>query len=229
MTAHRPRVRSRKPGRPRAEQASGLAPAAIATAALALIDRDGLDAFSLRRLAAALGCQPMSLYHHVPAKGALLDLVAAHLLADVPVPPPAAGPWRARLTAVARGYLAVARAHPRAAVLLVERRWSLPGPLGFLDAILAIFRGAGLDPAGAAMAFRHLGFYLNGAVMALVSLTGQHPDATASAVDAAAPVLPPHVRAAARYLAAPQFEAHFRAGLEIVLDGIAAAIARSGG
>ncbi|MCE9572620.1 MAG: TetR/AcrR family transcriptional regulator C-terminal domain-containing protein [Deltaproteobacteria bacterium] len=214
------RRRPRGPGRPRADRASGLDPEAIARAALALIDREGLDDFSLRKLAAALGCQPMSLYHHVPSKGALLDLVAAHLIAQVRVP--ATGAWRPRLAAVARAYLGVAADHPRAAVLMVTRRFNLPSQLAFLEQVLGLLRDSGLDAAHAAMAFRQLGFFLNGAAMALVSLRGEQPDATPSAVDRIAPELPPRVAASARYLAAPHFDAHVARGLEIVLDGIAA-------
>ena len=60
----------------------------IAAAAVALIDGEGLDALSMRRLGAALGVEAMSLYRHFPSKAALLEAVVARLLAELPVPAP---------------------------------------------------------------------------------------------------------------------------------------------
>ena len=48
----------------------------IISAAIDLIERDGIEAFSMRRLAAELGCGLMSLYHHVPSRSSLLDGIA---------------------------------------------------------------------------------------------------------------------------------------------------------
>jgi AcrR family transcriptional regulator len=56
---------------------------AVLATALHLIDRDGADALSMRRLAQALGCDPMTLYRHAPNKAALLDGVTEIVLAQL--------------------------------------------------------------------------------------------------------------------------------------------------
>src|ERR1043165_9533546 len=59
----------------------------ILDAALALLDRDGLEALSMRKLGEALGVEAMSLYNHVPNKAALLDGIHELILTSVPAPP----------------------------------------------------------------------------------------------------------------------------------------------
>ena len=59
---------------------------AIVTAALQLIDRDGLQALSMRKLADRLDVQPMAFYHHFPNKDALLDRVADAVIGSIEVP-----------------------------------------------------------------------------------------------------------------------------------------------
>ena len=48
----------------------------VLTTALEIIDRDGVDGLSMRRLARRLDCDPMTIYRHAPNKAALLDAVA---------------------------------------------------------------------------------------------------------------------------------------------------------
>ena len=99
----------------------------ILAAALAIIDADGADGLSMRRLARALGRDPMILYRHTPSKAALLDGVAEIVLAQLRVD--SADPdWAAQLRTVARDYRALALAHPRVVPMLVTR--PLATPLG---------------------------------------------------------------------------------------------------
>src|SRR6204780_5834015 len=89
----------------------------VLAAALELIDRDGVDGLSVRRLGRVLGRDPMILYRHAPNKAALLDGVAETILAQLKVD--SADPdWAAQLRAVARDYRALALAHPNALPLL---------------------------------------------------------------------------------------------------------------
>jgi AcrR family transcriptional regulator len=59
---------------------------AVLAAALEIIDRDGTDALSMRRLARALDRDRMILYRHAPNKAAVLDGVAETVLAQLPGP-----------------------------------------------------------------------------------------------------------------------------------------------
>src|ERR1700721_1714284 len=93
--------------------------------ALELIDRDGADALSMRRLGAALDRDPMILYRHAPGKAALLDGVVETVLARLKVDP-ADPDWTAQLRGVAREYRALALAHPNVVPLLVTRPLATP-------------------------------------------------------------------------------------------------------
>ncbi|MBN9576941.1 MAG: helix-turn-helix transcriptional regulator, partial [Alphaproteobacteria bacterium] len=70
--------------------------------ALALIDEAGLDGFSIRKLGARLGVEPMALYHHFPSRPAVLAAVAARVLAAAPLPAVDGG-WRGWCGQAARG------------------------------------------------------------------------------------------------------------------------------
>jgi len=74
---------------------------AIRTAALRLIDDDGLDAFSTRKLGAALGCEAMAIYWYYPSKEALLDAIVDLLMEDVAAAVVENADWIATLRAVA--------------------------------------------------------------------------------------------------------------------------------
>ncbi|MFE4590533.1 TetR/AcrR family transcriptional regulator [Streptomyces laurentii] len=104
----------------------------IVGAAVALADAEGLDAVSMRRVSAELGVGTMSLYRYVPGKTELLDLmldrVQGESLAGEPAAPPARQPggWRTAIELLARGHLALYRAHPW--LLKVNETRSLLGP-----------------------------------------------------------------------------------------------------
>ena len=99
----------------------------VLATALEIIDRDGADALSMRRLARALGRDPMILYRHAPNKAALLEGVAETVLTHLKVDP-ADPDWAAQLRSVARDYRQLALAHPNVVPLLVTR--PLATPLG---------------------------------------------------------------------------------------------------
>ena len=124
----------------------------VLAAALDIVDRDGADALSMRRLAAALDRDPMILYRHAANKAAVLDGVAESVLAQLKVD--STDPdWQAQLRAVARSYRALALAHPRVVPLLVTRPLATPlalrprGTLRPLEDILTLLTRAGsADP-----------------------------------------------------------------------------------
>jgi AcrR family transcriptional regulator len=91
----------------------------VLTTALEIIDRDGADGLSMRRLALALDRDPMILYRHAPNKAALLDGVVETVLAQLKVDP-ADADWAGQLRAVARDYLAPQGEEDESAVPLYE-------------------------------------------------------------------------------------------------------------
>ena len=142
----------------------------VLTTALEIIDRDGAEGLSMRRLARALNRDPMILYRHAPNKAALLDGVAETVLAQLKVDP-ADPDWAGQLRAVARDYRALALAHPHVVPLLVTRPLATPlalrppGTLRPLEDVLALLTRAGFGGADALHIYRALFGFLHGHVL----------------------------------------------------------------
>jgi AcrR family transcriptional regulator len=141
---------------------------AIAEAALAHIDAHGRAALSMRSLAAGVGVEAMSLYHHVAGIEDVLDLVVDRLLASLQVEPNERNPRQA-LHAYAKAYLALAEAHPNAFPLVATRLWHTPAAIALVGATVGMLRGLGLSQRAALRQARVLGAYLNGAGLALAA------------------------------------------------------------
>ena len=149
--------------RPRHERPP-LSPERIGAAAFALVDSEGLAALSARRLATSLGCEAMSLYHHVENMEAVLDLVVDEALAKIRTP---FSPVRGGLLQPSRQYLELAESHPAAFALVATRRWRTPRAIALAEAFVRRMSAMGLSPGVALRRARILGAYLNGAGLAL--------------------------------------------------------------
>ena len=75
----------------------------IVRAATHLLDEAGADEFSMRRLAAALGVDPMAVYRHLPGRAAILHEVLEAAVAELPLPDPGS-PWQKRVRALCVAY-----------------------------------------------------------------------------------------------------------------------------
>ncbi|MGW4794380.1 TetR/AcrR family transcriptional regulator [Nonomuraea sp. NPDC004297] len=84
----------------------------ISTTALRLMDEGGVEGLSMRKLAAELNVNPMSLYHHVESKDALVRLICSTAAQRMDLPPDDGSPWQDQLRALALGYYRNALAHP---------------------------------------------------------------------------------------------------------------------
>ena len=98
-------------GKPRSKRAP-LTPDLIFKRALGIIDTDGLDALSMRRLAFDLGVEAASLYHHIADKEALIDGVIGCMRSEMRVTGDASGDWKEFLEEVLVEYRRVLTAHP---------------------------------------------------------------------------------------------------------------------
>ncbi len=130
----------------------------ILAAGLELADADGLDAVSMRRVAARLGVQAMSLYNHVASKDALLDGMLERVLQEAKLPEPA-GDWETELRACAASLHDALRRHPWSCGLVMAPA-AYPGALAarirYIEALLATLRAAGFTPAQAYHAYHAL-------------------------------------------------------------------------
>jgi AcrR family transcriptional regulator len=119
---------------------------AIVAAAIRLLDAEGLDALSMRRIADQLGTGAASLYWHVGSKDGLLDLVFDQVIGEVTVPDPEPDRWRQQLKDVARSQRAISLRHPYIVRISIGRIPMGPNALRYSERVLAILRAAGLPP-----------------------------------------------------------------------------------
>ncbi len=124
----------------------------ILATALALLEREGERALSMRRVAAALGTGPMSLYRHVRDKADLLDGVGRLALGGVGAAIPAEGPWPDRVLAWMGALRRELLHHPAVVPLLRAEGVVLPALLTAQERLLEILHRAGLEHERAAAA-----------------------------------------------------------------------------
>ncbi|MFB7918407.1 TetR/AcrR family transcriptional regulator [Streptomyces sp. NPDC056061] len=165
---------------------AGLSRERIATAAVALVDRDGLERFGVRRLAEELGVDPMSIYHHIKGKAALLDAVSEAVLTEVAdAADDTSDDWAQVARRTAHSYRDMAYRHPRVFPLLTTRAQTSPVALTALERLVTAMRGAGLpDPVVADAPLTLFGF-LNGYLLAVLSGEADKPTEAAPPIDPA--------------------------------------------
>ncbi len=89
--------------------------------ALRIVDAEGLDALTMRRLGSELGVEAASLYHHVPNKDALLDGVVMRMRTELRIPDPIPPDWKDLMAAIFDEYGRVLAAHPHLVPLAGRR------------------------------------------------------------------------------------------------------------
>jgi TetR/AcrR family transcriptional regulator, tetracycline repressor protein len=119
---------------------------AVVGRALQLADAIGLDALTIRKLAAELGVTPMALYWHFRSKDELLDGLAERVWSEIDTNVDDTAPWSAQLRGLLESLLRVLRAHPAAAQLLLGAEKEGESFLCATERTLEILRGAGFDP-----------------------------------------------------------------------------------
>lgn len=159
-----------KPGSPERDEPAPrrvpLTRARVIEAALRIMDAEGLEAVTMRRIGRELGVEAMSLYNHVKDKDDILDGVSELVMSEFELPP-STGDWREDGKNAAREWRRLLRTHPNVMALMAERRKPLANPesLRPMDSAIGILRGAGLDVRDAAQAFNAFGSYIMGFVM----------------------------------------------------------------
>jgi AcrR family transcriptional regulator len=213
------------PGRPRAR----LSREQVAAAALELLDRDGLEALSMRRLAEQLGVGTMTLYGYFRNKDELLDAVVDAAVADRE-PFVFEGTWQEQIRRLMQGSRRRLSRHPALVKVRADRPVLRPEALRFAETGLTILRTAGFGRTDAARSFRLLFTYVFG----YVSFS---PDATAEEARresrAATAALPPDDYPALRDTEEQLAEAMagretFEFGLDRIIDGLEAHLRAAG-
>ncbi|PSK95429.1 TetR family transcriptional regulator [Murinocardiopsis flavida] len=211
----------------------GLTLVQITTAAAATAEADGLDALSMRKVAARLGVGVASLYTYVPGRSALLALMLDTFIADAPLPHTVPGTWRAQIEVWARADWASFRSRPWLLRLATVRPLLGPNLLRWYESALRVLARTPLTTAERVAAVETIDGYVHGSARAAVDSAGAD-----AAWEAA------HVRFVNSVVDFDQYplwaeaavgghlgdhEAHFEFGLRRILDGIEAHIERSAG
>ncbi len=115
----------------------------IVEVATAILDADGLDALSTRRLADELGVRAPSLYNHFATKEEILDAVADAIIARVDLSMFGTRDWAVALTEWARAYRRALAAHPNAVSFLARGPDRRPAALALADAVYGALVDAG--------------------------------------------------------------------------------------
>lgn len=138
----------------------------IEDTALLLIDAEGLEKMSMRRLARQLGVAPGSLYHWIPNKKALLDDLCARALATVDLPPPDPSiDWRAELRRVCHSFRSLWLTHPGFVPVLIQHSGPNPTELMLHERLDAALESAGVEAGHRAAAIEVLPAFLFGVMV----------------------------------------------------------------
>lgn len=223
----------------------GLSVERITRAAIEVADAEGLGAVSMARVARQLGAGTMSLYRYVASKDELLLLMSDAALTDPPVPPPGAG-WREALRHWGDSVLAELRRHAWYVQIPLAGPPMGPRNMAWFDAALRTLDGTGLDAGDRVAAVMTLVTYVQGEVRLTAELIAARLAGTEASGDQFGRTMailadPMRYPALATVVSAGVFDdagppgpgaaaavEDTGASMEIILDGIAALIARRG-
>ncbi|MER6264940.1 TetR/AcrR family transcriptional regulator [Streptomyces sp900105245] len=196
-----------------------LTPEQLASAALAVIDRDGLAALSMRAVAKELGMSTMALYRYVEDRGELELLVVERVLYDVDtgMPDPAAS-WREQVSVMARRLRDTVGAHPEVVPLTVAHRHHSLGVLRWSETVLAVLTAAGLEGERRVVALRGLLSYVIGAIQ--LEHLGPLAGPGTTAITRLSPTDFPLMTRTARDARDVGPDQEFLGGLTMLLDGL---------
>jgi TetR/AcrR family tetracycline transcriptional repressor len=209
-------------GRPKGERR--LTRERIVEVALDLIDRAGLDGLSMRKLGTELGVDPMSIYHHLPNKDALLRAVVQSVFAGMRTPPPR-GQWTRRVHQWANAYRALALAHPNLVLRIVADPATVAvAAVQVNESLYAALDASGLPPKTIVRAADVIVDFVNGYVLAESAPGFSDGHAARRALQAELDSRPTEQVAVQRRLlgrpSTSESQDSFKFGIDLILAGI---------
>ena len=204
---------------------------AIVDAALAILDAEGVDALTIRRLGQELGTGAATLYWHIAGKDELCELVYDRIMGEIELPEPNPSRWEEQLKDMARQAYRAMLSHNDAVRLSIGRPPAGPNTLRIVEWMLGLMRGAGIPDQPTAYFGNILGRFLDASVLE-ASMAMTPPDVDASAGRAADVMqnywssLPgdqfPNLIALADTSFAGDADDLFEFGLDLLVSGLAA-------
>lgn len=201
----------------------------VMAAALRLVDDEGLDALTRRRLGQELGRDAMALYRHAPDRAALLDGIVELVLGELEIPSGGTD-WQAQLTRTAHDFRRIGLAHPHVVSLIVTRPLTTPlglrpvGTLRPLERLLGVLTGAGLTAPAALRVHRLFTALLHGHLLTELQEIVVDPEETSDLLRLGLHRLParefPLLRGLATELAGYDGAAELDRGLAVLFAGL---------
>ncbi|HET9872086.1 MAG TPA: TetR/AcrR family transcriptional regulator C-terminal domain-containing protein [Propionibacteriaceae bacterium] len=202
----------------------------VLTTALRLVDEEGLEALTRRRLGQELGRDAMALYRHAPDRAALLDGIVELVLEELDIPDDGQD-WQTQLSRTAHDFRRLGLAHPHVVSLIVTRPLSTPlglrplGTLRPLERLLGVLTDAGFPPPLALRLYRlYMGFLYGHMLTELQELVAD-PEETSDLLRLGLHRLPPRefplLRSLATELAHYDGAAELDQGLTVLFTGLA--------
>jgi AcrR family transcriptional regulator len=211
-----------------------LTPERVIAAAVTLADSIGVDALTMRKLAVELDVKPMTIYHHIPNKEAIIDGMVDVVFSEIDLPPTDLD-WKQAIRQRASSARLVLARHPWAAPLMESRTSPGPATLGHHDAVIGCLRAGGFSVAMTAHAYALIDAFIYGFALQEASLPatgGDEMGDLAQAMTAAMPAggYPNLVEFTTEHVLRPgyDFGHEFDFGLDLILDGLEAAAAAVG-
>jgi AcrR family transcriptional regulator len=204
---------------------------AIVETALRVLDAEGLEGLTMRRVGEELNTGPASLYWHVGSKDGLLDLLMDHVIGEQAVPDPDPERWSEQLKQVARTMRATILRHRDIVRISIGRVPLGPNALRYSERVLAILRAGGVPDRLAVHGYLLLISVVNGFTIDETGQGGQPPadqpppEAMADAVRDYIASLPvtefPNMVALADQFAVVDQDQRFELLLDLYVDGLA--------
>lgn len=198
----------------------------IVEKAVEMLDADGIEGLSMRRLAKALGVEAMALYHHFPSKDAILDGVAASIIEETGSGMPletASSDWKSVMLSGPASAGRALGAHPKAGWLFLGRQYSTAESLGMLEAPLQILHSAGFRGQELVNAAHAIFAYTAGWYFLSSGQGGSWSGPDADAIEAAGEAVP---LAASLAPELRDWSRGMEEGLKALLDGLEAGLGK---
>jgi AcrR family transcriptional regulator len=209
---------------PDASTAAGLSRPRLIQAALDIADAEGLEAVSIRRVAAALDARPMSLYSHIASKDDLIALMLNAMSGQMLAPEPLPSGWRAALREIARRAYATYVAHPWMLSAFSKGTRVGPNMLRRAEQSATAVADLDLEPSDAWIALSVVHEWTMGHALHVVTL--HEDDELRGRLQDADPSSFPRMSRVFGARDSRPSDATFELALEAVLDGVEARFAR---
>ena len=193
----------------------------IVGAAIGLVGREGMGAFTMARVGRELGVEAMSLYNHFSSKDALLDEIAETLVGEVRLPGEAEG-WEDFLRRAARSVRQLAHEHPALFPVVLDRVPNLAAEARLIEAYLRMMRRAGFGGSEAMGAFQALSSFAIGYALSEIRGFAPQPGRAELAPGELPPEEFPGISATAQGFEDIDRDAEFDFCVSLILNGLRA-------